>query len=57
MTQQFPPWLAAGLVIAILAAVNVIDVRVPHATLVAGPVCAAGLPAIGRLAGLDWADM
>jgi membrane protease YdiL (CAAX protease family) len=57
MTQQFPPWLAAGLVIATLAAVNVIDVRVPHATLVAGPVCAAGLPAIGRLAGLDWADM
>jgi membrane protease YdiL (CAAX protease family) len=57
MTQQFPPWLAAGLVIVILAAVNVIDIRVPHATLVAGPVCAAGLPAIGRLAGLSWADM
>ena len=57
MTQQFPPWLAACVVIAILAAVNVIDIRVPHATLVAGPVCAAGLLAIGRLAGLDWAEM
>jgi uncharacterized protein len=51
------PWLAAGLVIAILAAVNVIDVRVPHATLVAGPVCAIGLPLIGRTAGLSWNDM
>ncbi len=50
-------WLAAGLVIAILAAVNVIDIRVPHATLVAGPVCALGLPLIGRTAGLSWADM
>jgi membrane protease YdiL (CAAX protease family) len=57
MTQQLPPWLAACLVIAVLAAVNVIDIRVPHAALVAGPVCAAGLPAIGRLAGLSWADM
>jgi membrane protease YdiL (CAAX protease family) len=51
------PWLAAGLVVAILAAVNVIDIRVPHATLVAGPVCAVGLPLIGRAAGLSWNDM
>jgi len=50
-------WLAAGLVIAILAAVNVIDIRVPHATLVAGPVCALGLPLVGRTAGLSWNDM
>jgi uncharacterized protein len=50
-------WLAAGLVIVILAAVNVIDIRVPHATLVAGPVCALGLPLIGRTAGLSWNDM
>ena len=57
MTQQLPPWLAACLVIAILAAVNVIDIRVAHAALVAGPVCAAGLPALGRLAGLSWQDM
>jgi uncharacterized protein len=54
---QIPPWLAACLVIAILAGVNVIDNRVPHATLVAGPVCAVGLPMTGRLAGLSWADM
>jgi CAAX protease family protein len=55
--EPLSPWLAAGLVIAILAAVNVIDIRVPHATLVAGPVCALGLPLIGRTAGLSWADM
>jgi membrane protease YdiL (CAAX protease family) len=55
--EQISPWLAACLVVAVLAAVNVIDIRVPHATLVAGPVCAAGLPLIGRLAGLSWADM
>lgn len=55
--EPVSPWLAAGLVIAILAAVNVIDIRVPHATLVAGPVCALGLPLIGRAAGLSWADM
>jgi uncharacterized protein len=55
--ERIPPWLAACAVIAILAGVNVIDNRVPHATLVAGPVCAVGLPMTGRLAGLSWADM
>jgi uncharacterized protein len=54
---RIPPWLAACLVIAILAGVNVIDNRVQHATLVAGPVCAVALPMTGRLAGLSWADM
>ncbi len=29
----------------------------PHATLVAGPVCAVVLPLIGRTAGLSWQDM
>jgi membrane protease YdiL (CAAX protease family) len=55
--ELISPWLAAGLVVAILAAVNVVDIRVPHATLVAGPACALGLPLIGRLAGLSWTDM
>jgi membrane protease YdiL (CAAX protease family) len=55
--ERISPWLGACLVIVILAGVNVIDIRMPHATLVAGPVCAAGLPLIGRLAGLSWADM
>jgi membrane protease YdiL (CAAX protease family) len=55
--EQIPPWLAACLVVVILAGVNVIDSKVPHATLVAGPACAAGLPLLGRLAGLSWADM
>jgi membrane protease YdiL (CAAX protease family) len=44
-------------VVAVLAAVNVIDIKVPHATLVAGPVCAVVLPLIGRTAGLSWQDM
>ena len=55
--ELISPWLAAGLVVAILAAVNVTDIKVPHATLVAGPVCAVGLPLIGRTAGLSWNDM
>jgi membrane protease YdiL (CAAX protease family) len=55
--ELFSPWLAAGLVVAVLAAVNVIDIKVPHATLVAGPVCAVVLPLIGRTAGLSWQDM
>lgn len=54
---RIPPWLAAWLVIAFLAALNVIDNRVPHASLAAGPVCAVGLPLTGRLAGLSWGDM
>jgi membrane protease YdiL (CAAX protease family) len=44
-------------VVAILACVNVIDVKVPHASLVAGPVCAACLIALARLAGLNWPDL
>jgi membrane protease YdiL (CAAX protease family) len=55
--ELLSPWLAAGLVVAILAAVNVIDIKVPHATLVAGPACALVLPLLGRAAGLSWNDM
>jgi uncharacterized protein len=55
--ELISPWVASGLVVAILAAVNVIDIKVPHATLVAGPVCAVVLPLIGRTAGLSWQDM
>src|ERR1700756_2786680 len=55
--EMLSPWLATGLVVAILAAVNVIDIKVPHATLVAGPVCAVVLPLVGRTAGLSWQDM
>jgi membrane protease YdiL (CAAX protease family) len=55
--KWFPPWLAACLVIAALAVVNVVDDKVQHATLVAGPVLAVVLPLTGRLAGLSWADL
>lgn len=43
--------------IAILIAVNVVDIRVPHASLVVGPACAAVLLAIALLAGLSWAEL
>jgi membrane protease YdiL (CAAX protease family) len=49
--------LAVVITIVILAAVNVVDVRVPHASLGVGPACAALLLAIARLAGLSWADL
>ena len=48
------PSVAVVIVVLILAAVNVLDVRVAHASLVVGPVCAAGLLGIARAAGLSW---
>ena len=45
--MRFTPRLAVVAVIVILAAVNVTDVRVPHAALVAGPRaprCCSGWP-------------
>jgi membrane protease YdiL (CAAX protease family) len=51
------PRLAVVAVIVILAAVNVTDVRVPHAALVVGPACAALLLWLARLAGLSWAEL
>jgi uncharacterized protein len=56
-TLRFTPGVAVPVVVAILACVNVIDVKVPHASLVAGPMCAAGLIALARLAGLTWHDL
>lgn len=43
--------------VAMLAVVNVADIRIRHASLVAGPACAALLLAFGRLSGLSWADL
>ncbi|HEX3513458.1 MAG TPA: CPBP family intramembrane glutamic endopeptidase [Trebonia sp.] len=51
------PRLAVVITVVILVIVNVIDVRVPHASLVAGPVCAALLLWLARLAGLSWAEL
>jgi membrane protease YdiL (CAAX protease family) len=51
------PELAVVLTVAILAVVNVVDVRVPHASLGVGPGCAALLLVIARLAGLSWAEL
>lgn len=56
-TLRFTPGVAAAVVVAILACVNVVDDKVPHASLVVGPVCAAALIALARLAGLSWQDL
>ncbi len=48
---------AVAVVVVVLGFVNVIDVRVAHASLVLGPVGAAGLLAIARWAGLSWQEL
>src|SRR6201996_4641013 len=54
---RLPTGLAVVVTIVILAVVNVVDVTVPHASLAVGPVCAAVLLALARLAGLSWAEL
>jgi CAAX protease family protein len=56
-TPRISPGIAVIVVVAILALLNVVDIRVAHASLVAGPVCVAGLVAIARLAGLSWQEL
>jgi len=48
---------AVAVVVAVLVFVNVIDVRVVHASLVLGPVGAASLLVISRWAGLSWREL
>ena len=48
---------AIAVVLAVLLCVNVIDVRVAHASLILGPAGAAGLLAIARWAGLSWGEL
>ena len=52
-----PLGIAVAVVVPTLVLVNVIDNRVPHASLAVGPVGAAGLILIARRAGLDWAEL
>jgi uncharacterized protein len=54
---RLPTGLVVVVTIVILAVVNVVDVRVPHASLAVGPACAAVLLALARLAGLSWAEL
>ena len=51
------PRLAVAVTIVLLVVVNVVDVRVAHASLVVGPVCAAVLLGLARLAGLSWQEL
>jgi membrane protease YdiL (CAAX protease family) len=48
---------AVAVVVAFLVVVNVVDIRVAHASLVLGPVGAVGLLAIARWAGLSWQEL
>ena len=57
LDRRISPLVAVFAVVAILAGVNVVDIRVAHASLAVGPVCAAGLVAIARMAGLSWQDL
>lgn len=43
--------------LAALVLLNIVDIRVPDASLIAGPACVAGLAALARLAGLSWQDL
>jgi uncharacterized protein len=56
-TLRISPWTAVVVTVVVLAALNVVDIRVAHASLVVGPVCVAGLVALARLAGLSWQDL
>jgi membrane protease YdiL (CAAX protease family) len=51
------PGLAIAAVVPFLALVNVIDIRVAHASVVVGPVAAAGLLVAARRAGLTWHEL
>ena len=53
---RLSPRLAVAVTVGVLAVVNVVDVRVAHAGLEVGPLCAALLLGLARLAGLSWAE-
>jgi CAAX protease family protein len=48
---------AVAVVVVVLVVVNVVDARVAHASLVVGPVGAAGFLVIARWAGLSWQEL
>lgn len=56
-TLRVSPAAAVFVTVALLVLVNVIDVRVPHASLGVGPACAALLVVLARQAGLSWAEL
>jgi membrane protease YdiL (CAAX protease family) len=51
------PRLAVVLTVVLLFIINVVDVLVPHASLVVGPAGAAVLLGLARLAGLSWREL
>ncbi|HEX4396174.1 MAG TPA: CPBP family intramembrane glutamic endopeptidase [Trebonia sp.] len=57
LTPRISPKAAVAVVIAVLAGLNVVDIRVARASLIVGPVVVAGLTGIARLAGLSWQDL
>ena len=56
-TLRIAPVSAVVLVVVLLAVINVVDIRVRHASLAVGPVGALVLVATARLAGLSWEEL
>lgn len=56
-TLRIAPVWAVVVVVALLVVVNVVDIRVRHASLAVGPVAAIALVATARLAGLSWEEL
>ena len=48
---------AVAIIVVFLVFVNVIDIRIAHASLVLGPAGAVGLLALARWAGLSWQEV
>ena len=56
-TFRISPGAAVVVTIVVLAILNVVDIRVPHASLYVAPLTVAGLVALARFAGLSWRDL
>jgi membrane protease YdiL (CAAX protease family) len=56
-TLRISPAQAAVFVIVLLVVINVVDIRVEHASLAVGPVGALVLVATARAAGLSWEEL
>ena len=56
-TFRISPGQASVFVVVVLIGINVLDIKVEHASLVVAPVGGAVLVATARLAGLSWEEL
>jgi membrane protease YdiL (CAAX protease family) len=56
-TFRISPGQASVFVVVVLIGINVLDIKVEHASLVVGPVGGVVLVATARLAGLSWEEI